>query len=483
MPGSFLPTCNEPPVFHRPSARSAFFIPPSSSPARNRSTSSHSSTRPSATSTTALSLRKRARLDTSCQITRISSGPRPVGDRDDDNEPPSPVPLVNTDYRIAGGLDTPRAERADRDEGVDWELEKDLRVNRFTHPRPAPSDACFPRTPQHAGDMADGTSQGPPQPCTTGWGRTLWSLTGGVAGKLINLCWTTAFSGFHAGGGRGYHMQLDTPTVTAAEPRWPDQADDVFDSHFRRRGRSGTPIPGEFPEDDSVQDECLRLRQRQDAETPLQMASNDAGASSLRRNWVMIASPSGRRSESASPVRKKHRASTSISQPARAIARPSYGSRPQRKPTGGGASYASPRSSLRSGSSSLLSPPPSSHRPVSLDHGRPYSPPRQNQNNNAHPASRQPSPKSPDVLRFERKLRHDNLRQSDSIKRMNERMKQLLQEGQQALASKVEVSDPIDDDHDGHDDTGGLGADEFDLDPTTTHYSHAQTRNPTRHAW
>ncbi|RMZ85088.1 hypothetical protein DV738_g104, partial [Chaetothyriales sp. CBS 135597] len=375
---------------------------------------------------------------------KISHGPHPLGDYDD--EPPSPVPLVNTDYRIAGGLDTPRAEGADRDE-PNWELENDLRVNRFTHPPSPPPDSVFPRTPQHPGDTGDGDGSGrPAQASTSGWGHTLWSLTGSVAGKLINLCWTTAFSGFHAGGGRGYHMQLDTPTVTAAEPSWPDLADDVFDSNFSRRGRGSTPIPGEFPEDDSVQDHSSRLRQRQAADTPLQMVTNDPGASSLRRNWVMIASPSGRRSESASPVRKKHRPSTSISLPGRATARPSYGGRP-RKPTagGGGTSYASPRSSLRSGSSSLLSPPPpsSSCRPVASDHGGRYklshtaaaASPRQTYSN---PRASEPSSKSPDVLRFERKLRHENLRQSDSIKRMNERMRQLLQEGQQALASKIE---------------------------------------------
>ncbi|RMZ92693.1 hypothetical protein DV736_g26, partial [Chaetothyriales sp. CBS 134916] len=459
VPGAFLPSRDETALFYRPSARSALFIPPSLSPAPSRSSSSHSKTRPSVTSTITTT-RKRPRPDTVYQVTRISHGPQPVGEND---EPPSPGPLVNTDYRIAGGLDTPRAERTGVDEASNWEMEKDLRVNRFNQQPSPTSDSFFPHTPLHPGDSAGETGPVPARP-NTGWGHTLWSLTGSVAGKLINFCWTTAFHGFHAGGGRGYHMQLDTPTVTAAETSWPDTADDVFDARFR--GRGATPIPGEFPGDDSVQDYWSRVGRRQETETLLR-ADKDHGGSSLRRNWVMVASPSDGRSESTSPVRKKQRPSTTGSLSAHPIPRSSYSTRPRkpiRTPTGG-ASYASSRSSTRSGSSSYASP--SSFRPPSSDHGGrgQYKPscasPRQ-----SGQRVTESSPKSSDVLRFEKKFRHNGQRQSDSIKRMNERMQLLLREGQQALASKIDVSDPVDDE--------GYGGDEFDVTAAVpTHQTHA----------
>ncbi|RMZ79225.1 hypothetical protein DV737_g3479, partial [Chaetothyriales sp. CBS 132003] len=462
MPGTFLPSRDDTPLFHRPSARSALFIPSSHLPAPTRSNSSHSSTRPSATPTITAATRKRPRLNGVCEATRISHGPQPLGENDG---PPSPAPLVNTDYRIAGGLDTPRAEGAGADEASDWELERDLRVNRFNQQPSPTSDSFFPHTPQHPGHSAEecGDMAVPPK---TGWSHTLWNLTGSVAGKLINFCWTTAFHGFHAGGGRGYHMQLDTPTVAASETSWPDIADDVFDARFRGRGRGTTPIPGEFPAHDSVQDHWSRVGRWQEAETPLQ-AAKDPGGSSLRRNWVMVASPSDRRSASTSPARKKHRPSTATGISARPLARPSYSTRarrPIRTPTGG-ASYASPRASIGSASSSYASA--SSFRPVPSDHGggggrykSSYASPRQS---DQRPP--QSSPKSSDVLRFEKKLRHDGQRQSDSIKRMNERMQLLLREGQQALAAKIDVSDPVDDE--------GYGGDELDAAAAPTHRIHA----------
>ena len=87
----------------------------------------------------------------------------------------------------------------------------------------------------------------PPQPPTTAsWGRTVIN----VVGKVLDFCWSGAFGGFYAGGGRGFRMdpgssaQLDDTPVQANSI----EKDDVFttDSHTYNQ----TPVPGQYPEDE-----------------------------------------------------------------------------------------------------------------------------------------------------------------------------------------------------------------------------------------
>ena len=65
------------------------------------------------------------------------------------------------------------------------------------------------------------------------WSRTVVN----AVGKVWNFCWTGAFGGFYAGGGRGYTMRPMSATEEDIFTSQPDQT-------------RPTPIPGQFPEDD-----------------------------------------------------------------------------------------------------------------------------------------------------------------------------------------------------------------------------------------
>lgn len=86
----------------------------------------------------------------------------------------------------------------------------------------------------------------PPPSATASWGRTVIN----VVGKVLDFCWSGAFGGFYAGGGRGYRMdpgpstQLDdTPVLSTSIEK-----DDIFTTDSNRNIQ--TPVPGQFPEDE-----------------------------------------------------------------------------------------------------------------------------------------------------------------------------------------------------------------------------------------
>ena len=256
----------------------------------------------------------------------------------------------------------------------------------------------------------------------------MWDITG----KVINFCWSTAFHGFHAGGGRGYNMQLDTPTVTAADMGYLDTTEDVFDAHYR--GRGTTPIPGGFPEEHLIEDYMSHPGSYQQDETPTQTA--DLGGSSLKGNWVMINEPYA--DIDRSPARKKQRPSTAN---VRSIPRQSPATRPRLQgKAAGGASFASPRASgasLAGGFQSHSCDGAQRHHKRARSS---FASPRR-----AQLEAAEGTPKSPDVVKFEKKLRRQDQRQDESMKRMNQQMHDMMKEVHQALASKVEVSEEVED--------------------------------------
>ena len=220
----------------------------------------------------------------------------------------------------------------------DFEHEKDYRLNRYNRQSCPTTDSYFPESPgsNDAQSRKRRLSSSP----TTGWSKAVWDLTGGVAGKVINFCWNTAFHGFHAGGGRGFHMQSDTPTVTAADMGYIDTTEDVFDAQYRGRGL--TPIPGGFPQEYLIEDYMSHPASHQDDDTPTQ--TNDLNGSSLRSDWVVV--DELYTDLERSPVRKKIRPSTANLH-SKIKVRQTFASRPrsQGRASAGGASYASPRAS------------------------------------------------------------------------------------------------------------------------------------------
>jgi hypothetical protein len=404
-----------------PTPKATFYLPPSpsASSALSQTVRSHSRASISSKDT-----RRRPRIDgrpnsTTPRPSRTLSSVDP-GSLD----APSPAPLVNTQYVIAGG-----GARDAYDEDA-YDYEQDLRPNRYSQQSSQNNDSYFPQTPA---SICSGKRRRL-SASRRGWGKTVWQYTGGLAGKAINICWTAAFNGFHAGSGKGYDMDVGTPLVIPGDPAQVSSRKDVFDDEYR--GSCNTPVPGGYPEDNDTAD--IRTQTYELIPTPT--ASNDhGGASTLRSNWVVIDAPAMRDAET-SPVRKRPRPSTANLY-ARPAPRPN-GIRP-RMHARNSASFASPRASS-SGDTDVPTRPDSSGSDGGHQHKRARSSlasPRRRDSSHSGPTT----PKSPDVVKFEKKLQKQNLRQDNSMKRLNQQLQDMIREGQQALGSKVEVYEDVGD--------------------------------------
>ncbi|ETN42895.1 uncharacterized protein HMPREF1541_02053 [Cyphellophora europaea CBS 101466] len=422
MPGSF----HERARLDQPTARASFYIPPSPSASSTLSQSVRSRSR---TSSPAKETRKRprggVRNNSSSSTTPRTSRAALSSTSTFSLDAPSPAPLVSTQYVYAGG--TPTADRFTREEEGSFDYEKDLRPSRFAHPPMQHSDSYFPCTP---GSEVGGKRRRLSPSNNNGWGRAVWQLTGGIAGKAINFCWTMAFNGFHAGPGAGYSMDVGTPLVVPGDPAKLSSRKDVFDDKYE--GSCSTPVPGSFPNDE----EGYQPRPEVDEQLPTPTTCNDwGGTSALKSNWVMVDAPAMRDAES-SPARKRPRPST-----ANLHAKPSpraTGARP-RMHQRNSASFASPRASLN-GRASIAQERPQSSGSDQPQHKR-------SRSSIASPRreSSMSTPRSPDVVKFEKKLHKRSQKQDDSIRRMNEQMQEMMKEAQQALASKIEIVDDNDD--------------------------------------
>lgn len=67
---------------------------------------------------------------------------------------------------------------------------------------------------------------------------------------------------------------------------------------------------------------------------------------------------------------------------------------------------------------------------------------------------------SPEVRKFEQKMRRKEAKEDESIRRLNAQLKAMIQEGKQALGSKIEVMDGADADEDIDCDEGFVDGDE-----------------------
>ncbi|KAL6246331.1 hypothetical protein RBB50_006567 [Rhinocladiella similis] len=408
LPGSFLPA-NEA-TFRCTNFSSSLFLPPTPDQSRSAPTSNLPQSLRTKTSSQTAS-RKRPRLE-------------PVSRRD----ATSPPPLVNTNYRIAGGLDTPTTLSVQREEEADQdEFEADCRPNRYTETR----TSYFPQTPAF---HANGKRRLSQSPTPGGWGKTVWALTGGIAGKVINFCWTNTFKGFHAGGGKGYEFDISTPDVSSLTIHEVDAAQDVFHDAYERpsRGdRDRTPIPGGFPEEQSFVFDGFETARTKSFER--------------RNDWVIVDDPEHDRD--ASPVRKKSRASTANLYARQPTRQPSTQHLPRprlvasktssQKPS---ASYASPRSLAMSAATkpqhrrSVSSFEPTANSPRPSSRASMASPRRQS--SQVHTAQA-----SPEVRKFEQKMRRKEAKQDQTMNRFNAQLQAMIREGQQALGSKIEVVD------------------------------------------
>jgi hypothetical protein len=307
----------------------------------------------------------------------------------------SPAPLVNTDYRLAGVLETPRILEDYRDSIA----ELDYRPNRYGYSSwcsreepeddysqvdPSSNSNYFNSNPRKRSYSAMSPAQ-QSEETTSGWGRSVFN----VVGRVLDFCLPGAFRGFYAGGGRGYHISTDSPTsLDLEQSTWqtvPEQ-DDVFGL----TARGATPIPGQFPNDND---------------------HNDRTRDDLRSNWVLVAQePSSRGSSPTHLSRKVPRKSSAARPPRRSAITPRMGKRPV----------------LSSARPSMARPTTPTHHPTAA---RPYE-----------------SPASAEVQRFAAKVRRREREEDASIQRLNDQLKAMIREGREALGARVEIDESMDPD-------------------------------------
>ncbi|KAI4151520.1 MAG: hypothetical protein L6R39_002007 [Caloplaca ligustica] len=399
-------------------AKSYFFQPPIPSAAE---TLQQSTNLPSSEDATPNTSRKRSRhqYSSSDHATPCSATARgwvaPSG-----NSTPnvvSPAPFVNTQYRLAGGLDTPTTALAtslELNEGNRPSPNMMLRGGRRGKSRGIQSEDYFGRIPSVLSREANGRPRIYSRHSSKdGWGGTVYTILG-AAGKVWEFCKASAFRGFYAGKGPGYALTPPIHPVAEESLQWHDldEKEYVFD------GREGeNSVPGRFPEGDFIENYML-----QDHSSPARAAKKvrrSKGEGELPENWVMV-NRSPMASREGSPVRLSTRKLPASSPSGR---RPIL--RAERRPL-----ISAHRPSLTSHAGS---PGMRSDRPASFASSRsPLTSPKRE------------SPVSVEVQRHAARIRRLEIEEDANLKRFNMQLKAMIREGKEALRTTVEVEDESD---------------------------------------
>ncbi|KLJ11188.1 hypothetical protein EMPG_13519 [Blastomyces silverae] len=361
----------------------------------------------------------------------------------------SPIPLVNTDYRFAGGADfpsfTPGFEKPCYEENGP---EVDYRPNRYRGlmhtPMDSPSigslspvvgggrdgngnsrkrgrrESLLPESP-HSDNNNNNANGG-------GWGSTVVKIVGGVAGKVWDFCWSGPFRGFYAGGGQGYHMGSEPqqpppplqPHSPVEEPNaWQNvcEKDDVFSSSGGRQDGGIATVPGHFPVDSFHNNP--------------RVFHNDHDE--LQGNWVLV------RNATKAKDTQEDDMSPSSTHPssARKIPRKSNSVTPRRVAVGRLAKRQSVLTPARPSSSSSSSHHHPHHHQLSSSHGKvSYEPVK-----SSSPAKYGSSPASIEAQRLAARAKRREREEDASIRRLNQQLKAMIKEGKEALGTTIEIED------------------------------------------
>lgn len=355
-------------------------------------------------------------------------------------DPGSPLPFVNTRYALAGGMDTPTLKAAEQfeasasvysDIGYRRELSGDRPKDLFGE------ESSYQSFPFDMDQESDDRSR-----ISTGeqggqWTKTALGVVGGVVGKVWEFCKTSAFRGFHAGGGEKYTVNSTSAThftidISERDKSWePEKVTTTWGDE-----REPIPLPGRFPEDDFIADYIDRATPEATpprAAKRRQVRPNDDDE--IAKNWVVVpptstpskpsparystptASSAGRRTTA---VRPASRAGTAGASTRRSLLqRGSHAGPPALQPSHG-ASFASPRS-----------PAAPSRIPRA-------SPAR------GTPPAKTDSPASREAQRWATLKKKEEREADQSIRRLDAQLKAMIREGKEALGTKIEVE--IDDD-------------------------------------
>ncbi len=329
----------------------------------------------------------------------------------------SPAPLVNTQYMVAAGYDTPSATTSSGLEGShNYTASADhvFRGGRGWNNTGLVSDSYFPQQLCPLGREGNGRPRiAVGQEPREGWAKAVQSVVV-VAGRLWNFCKKNAFQGFYAGGGQGFRM--DPPNLPLSID--PDNYENLEDKKEAYRSqRETSSIPGCFPEEDFIPDYMSKTLAT--PERPAKKTRHDKCAGDLRANWVMVENSSGTRESS----------------PPRVSARKV----PARHPQGW-------RATSKSGKRPILSASRPSHTSCAGSPAlRPDRPTSSASSRSPRATPKCDSPASVEAQKHAARMRRREMEDDAHLKRLNQQLKAMIKEGKEALRTEIVVEDVVGD--------------------------------------
>lgn len=332
----------------------------------------------------------------------------------------SPMPLVNTQYRLAGGLDTPTARLAMEEEGGEYPTSPDLHLRGGCRGFQLAPDSYFPWSASALSRESNGRPRQQASPrIQDGLGKAVYGMVS-VAGKVWDFCRTAAFKGFYAGGGQGYEMRPPPECMNGDQSMWQEaESDDVFQSNqYEKR-----LVRGRFPEEDFIPD-YMSQNHATSPRAAKKIQREKGLGGEISASWVFV-------SRETSPSRLSNRKIPPSNTSARRTI-PKLGRRPI---------LPASRPSLTScaGSPGLLS-----------DRSASFASPRSPITSPKHE-----SPLSAEVQRQAARIRKRELEEEADLKRLNQQLKAMIKEGKEALGTRFEILEPLDEGYAGGEDIYG----------------------------
>lgn len=345
----------------------------------------------------------------------------------------SPPPLVNSNYRLAGGLDTPTGAAASAFENdVSGAAASDLGFRRgrdWTETRnTTPIDYFNQATVGLDRERNGHARMRASNEHDKGWGRTFMSTVSGVAGKVWQFCKAGSFVGFYAGGGQGYALPTPlTPSASLGQYSTWQALDDTISA--------GTntpcyPRPSRIPSADFIPDymsnpDMFPLRAAKKAKC-------DHTPRETHASWIMINStPSSQPPKPASPTRSRLAASTASS--------PSFRRRQNISPSRPAPILHHRPASFVSAHSPTAAKPRSSHRSTRSDLSG-----ISKDSSGEEGTKTYHSPLSDEAQRYIEQARRKEKEEDRELRKLNKRLQTMIREGKEALGTKIEIEEEED---------------------------------------
>ncbi|KAI9671084.1 MAG: hypothetical protein M1831_005170 [Alyxoria varia] len=386
----------------------------------------------------------------------------------------TPPPLANSRYRLAGGLDTPIASANAAFESIGPSSEPDFRQRMGSSLDSYKAGGGGERRPLMGGAVSGGGLERernggrqlePAAKVEQGQDNATWpwyfiKMAGGIAGAMWDF-WhhsTSTFTGFKAGGGPSYNIMEQHDGTSSMQPH--NQQMDHTSPFHSRREEDERKAPRPFPLDDDYE----VISHPADTDDPSDRRSSKRLQTSQAGDWVVLEhSNNGRTHTPDSQSQTSRRSTTYRSRPSTTAtaartslprstgaSRANIVARKSRLPHGTNAAGRISSASLHGPASS---PQQAQHQqirnsderrastaiaPRSPAHAHTVSPKRAGQ----EPAAQQKeSPASADIQRYTAKREKLERQNDKSIRKLNSRLVDMINEGRQALGTRVEVED------------------------------------------